>query len=120
MLLVADLVLALHLLWILWVIFGALFTGGRVFLTAVHILSLVWGVIVELGPWPCPLTIAEQLFEARAGAQTYSGAFLTHYLERIVYPDLPESVLVVAGLTVCIFNLAVYAWRYHTRLRSAH
>ena len=110
--------LAVHLLWILWVMFGAVFTRGRVLLTSLHILSLVWGVIVEVGPWPCPLTIAEQFCESKAGAQSYSGAFLTHYLDRIVYPDVPESVLVVVGVVVCAFNLAVYAWRYYPKLRT--
>ena len=110
--------LAVHLLWIVWVVFGALFTRGRVFLTILHILSLVWGIIVELGPWPCPLTLAEQLLEAKAGAQSYSSAFLIHYLDRIVYPDIPESVLVSAGIVVCAFNLGVYVWRYYPKLRT--
>ncbi len=104
--------LAVHLFWILWVIFGAFWTRGRPFLTAVHILSLVWGIIVELSPLPCPLTLAEQFFEQQAGAAPYRGAFLMHLLDRVVYPDLPESALVVAGVAVCALNLAVYAWRY--------
>ena len=50
----------LHLAWILLLIFGAFWTRRRPFWTAVHLLSLVWGIIVEVGPWPCPLTLAEQ------------------------------------------------------------
>lgn len=107
----AALVLAIHLLWILWVICGAFWTRGRPVLTAFHVLSLAWGIIVELSPLPCPLTMAEQFFEQQSGMSSYKGAFLTHYLDRIVYPDLPESVLVVAGLIVCLVNLGIYAWR---------
>jgi hypothetical protein len=111
----ATLVLALHLAWILWVVFGALWTRGRVTLSVFHILSLAWGITVELSPWPCPLTLAEQFFEQRAGEAPYHGAFLMYYLDRLVYPDIPETILVAMGVSVCALNLAVYVWRYSKR-----
>ncbi|MGB7134511.1 MAG: DUF2784 family protein, partial [Acidobacteriaceae bacterium] len=49
--LLAALVLAIHLTWILFVIFGALVTRGRPWLTGFHLASLVWGIVVEVGPW---------------------------------------------------------------------
>ncbi|HWF46489.1 MAG TPA: DUF2784 domain-containing protein [Bryobacteraceae bacterium] len=108
----AGLVLAIHLSWILWVIFGAFFTRRRKFLTAFHLASLIWGIIVELSPLPCPLTMAEDFFERKAGEPTYHGAFLVHYLDRLVYPDLPVTMLVSIGVAVCILNLGVYGWRF--------
>jgi len=114
----ATVVLTIHLLWIVWVIFGALWTRGHILLAAFHVLSLTWGVIVELSPLDCPLTVAEQFFEQRGGTSSYHGTFLAHYLDRIVYPDLPESVLVVAGVVVCVFNLGIYAWRFRQWRRS--
>lgn len=102
----------MHLAWIVWVIFGALWTRGRVLLTAFHIASLVWGVVVETSPLPCPLTSLEQFFEAKAGIDPYRGSFLVHYLDRIVYPEVSESLLVYCGAAVCIFNLLVYVRRY--------
>ena len=114
-----DVVLIIHLLWILWVIFGAFWTRGRPLLSVFHILSLMWGVIVELSPLPCPLTVAEQFFEQKAGAKTYGGGtFLSSLLDRLVYPDLPEALLVSAGVAVCGFNLMLYGWRYRRRLFS--
>ena len=56
----AVVALALHLLWIVWVIFGCLVTRNRPLLRWFHILSLLYGILIEIGPWPCPLTIAEQ------------------------------------------------------------
>ncbi len=108
----ASLTLAIHLLWILWVIVGAFFTRNRPLLAAFHILSLLWGIIVELSPLPCPLTLTEQFFEQKAGAQVYQGAFLPHLLERIVYPDLSTALLVGLGVAVCLVNLAVYVSRF--------
>ncbi len=114
----AALVLLAHLVWILLVIFGGLWTRGRPVLTGLHVASLIWGVIVELGPWPCPLTLAEQFLEMRAGIDPYRGGFLVHYLDRMVYPDLPELLLAVLGVAVCAANLAIYAWRCRRWLLS--
>ncbi|HUA93497.1 MAG TPA: DUF2784 domain-containing protein, partial [Terracidiphilus sp.] len=86
---IATLILYFHLLWLALVIFGALWTRGRPVLTALHILALVWGIVVEIGPWPCPLTLAENYFESQAGVTPYQGGFLLHYLDAIVYPHLP-------------------------------
>jgi hypothetical protein len=108
----AALVLSIHIAWILFVICGALFTRSRPWLTLFHIASLLWGIAVEAGPWPCPLTLAENFFEARAGKTPYSGSFLVHYLDRIVYPTLPPQLITACGVAVCIANLATYAYRF--------
>jgi hypothetical protein len=81
-------VLVLHLAWILWVMFGVLLTRGRRWLTAFHIASLVWGILVEVGPWPCPLTMAEDIFQRHAGMVSSGGKFLQYYISSIVYPDV--------------------------------
>lgn len=96
-------------------IFGAFWTRGRAFLTAFHFLSLVWGIIVEVSPFPCPLTLAEQWLETKAGINPYHGAFLIHYLDSIVYPDLPEWLLIYVGVAICALNLLIYAQRLWLR-----
>jgi hypothetical protein len=114
----ACLILTFHLAWIAAVIFGAFWTRGRPVWSAVHVLTLLWGIVVEVGPWPCPLTLAEQYFESRAGWAAYQGSFLLHYLDAIVYPDLPGWVVTVAGVAVCSVNLAIYGWRLRKGLIS--
>jgi len=105
----ATAVLFLHGLFILWVIFGALLVRGRPMLRWLHIASLIWGILTELLPWPCPLTVLENYLEARAGVEPYQGGFLLHYLDRLIYPDISATVLTVAGVLVCALNLALYA-----------
>ena len=104
----AVFVLFLHALFILWVVFGALLTRSRSVLRWLHIASLVWGVLTELLPWPCPLTLLENWLEAKAGVEPYRGGFLLHYLDKLVYPDISATVLTVAGLIICALNLALY------------
>ena len=114
----AGLVLLVHLVWIIFVIGGAFISRGRPWLTALHIASLVWGIVIETGPWTCPLTLAENALEARAGITPYSGGFLVHSLDRIVYPNLSLELVTMCGVAVCALNLGVYGyrlWRWRNR-----
>ncbi len=109
-------VLVIHLLWIGWVIFGALLTRHRRALRAIHIASLIYSIFIEIAPWPpCLLTVLEQWFEARSGVEPYHGPFLLHYLDALVYPDVSLTVLVVCAVGVCAFNLGIYIFRYRRR-----
>ena len=101
-------VLFLHALFILWVVFGALLTRSRPILRWLHIASLVWGVLTELLPWPCPLTLLENWLESEAGVEPYQGGFLLHYLDRLVYPDVSATVLTIVGVIICALNLGFY------------
>jgi hypothetical protein len=111
-------VLVLHALFIVWVVFGALLTRSRPMLRWLHVASLVWGMLTELLPWPCPLTVLENWLEASAGVEPYQGGFLLHYLDRLVYPDISATVLTGAGVLVCFFNLALYARQIWSMLLS--
>src|SRR6266516_8210727 len=114
----ATLLLLTHVAWILWVIFGAIWTRNRPLLAALHIASLAWGVVVELGPWACPLTFAEQFFEGGPEIDVNRTGFIVHLLDRIVYPDIPLRFLTFCGVAVCVANLAVYARRYWRRIQG--
>src|SRR6266568_6885247 len=96
----ATAVLFLHGLFILWVVFGALLTRSRPILRWLHIGSLVWGILTELLPWPCPLTLLENWLEGKAGVEPYQGGFLLHYMDKMVYPDIAASVLTVTGVII--------------------
>ncbi|MGH9591352.1 MAG: DUF2784 family protein [Terracidiphilus sp.] len=118
----AILIVAFHAAWLLLVIFGALWTRGRPFWSAAHIAALIWGIVVEVGPWPCPLTLAESHFEAVAGAAACQASPLLRLLDNIVYPNLAGWIVASAGAAVCIFNLGIYSgrmWRGYNRRRMA-
>ncbi len=108
----AIVVLAAHLAFILWVVFGALLTRGRPALGWIHIASFVWGLLIEILPWTCPLTFAENWLEVRAGVAPYSGGFMLHYLDALVYPNVPPLLLTVAAVIVVAFNFVTYGRRW--------
>jgi hypothetical protein len=114
----ATAVLFLHALFMVWVVFGAIVTRSRPILRWLHIVSLIWGILTELTPWPCPLTLLENWLEQKAGVAPYQGGFLLHYMDKLVYPDISATVLTVAGGLVCAFNLGIYgrqAWRFRSQ-----
>ena len=107
--------LALHLVWILWVLLGWLVTRNRPWRRGLHIGSLGYSLLLEIFSWPCPLTLAEQFFLRRAGLEPYEGGFLLHYLQALIYPDIPPAVLTWAASLVCLSILGVYALRFRRR-----
>src|SRR5215470_19572391 len=104
----AVVVLVLHGLFILWVVFGALLAWSYPALRWLHITSLIWGILTEWLPWPCPLTLLENWLEAKAGISPYQGGFLLHYLDKLIYPDISPVALTIGGVFVCVLNLAIY------------
>jgi hypothetical protein len=111
----ASAVLGLHLLFILWVGFGALLTRQRPLLRWLHFISLAWGVLVDILPWTCPLTPLENWLRSRAGLDPYQGGFLLHYLDAFVYPDVPPGLLSIGAIAVGFFNVVIYAMRFRRR-----
>jgi hypothetical protein len=110
-----SLVLGLHFLFILWVVFGVLLTRRRPLLRWLHFASLAWGLLVDVLPWTCPLTPIENWLRNRAGLAPYEGGFLLHYLDALVYPDVPPGILSVGVVALCFFNVIVYATRFRRR-----
>lgn len=104
--------LFLHILFILWVALGGFLGRSRPLLRALHIAALIWGILTEILPWPCPLTILENWLESMAGVQPYQGGFLLHYLDAIVYPNISGRVLMIGAVSVCVLNLAFYARQF--------
>lgn len=114
-LVLADAILIVHLLYIAWAIFGTIFTRRRPRLAVVHVATILWGIIAETTPAPCPLTLAENWCEARAGVAPYHGPFLLHCLDATVYPNVPAALLVTVAVAICAFNLAIYIQRFRKR-----
>jgi hypothetical protein len=108
----AIVLVALHLLFNLWVVFGALLTKNRPRLALAHIVSFIYGAIINNVGWPCPLTLAEIWCEVHAGRAAYQGPFLLHYIEVLVYPNFPVWLLGLGAIVACLVNLGVYLRRH--------
>ena len=107
----ADVTLAIHLAFILFVVLGALFVARWPRLAWAHVPAAVWGVLIELGGWTCPLTPLENWLRRRAGERGYETSFVEHYLLPVIYPEaLTRNVQFVLAALVLIVNVAFYAF----------
>jgi hypothetical protein len=104
-----DLTVVFHFLWILFIVFGLIFAIRRSRIAWVHLGGLLFSIFLNLMGWYCPLTYAEYYLRSLYGhGDTYSGSFIAHYLELIIYPDLPESTIRIGGIVFVCLNLVVY------------
>ncbi len=111
----ADLVLILHTLFIIFVVFGGLVVLKWYKIIWVHIPCALWGALIEFLGWICPLTYLENYFRELGNATNYESSFIQHYLLPIIYPPgLTTGVQILLGSTVIVINLIIYCivWRY--------
>ncbi len=114
--LAADVLLLLHLGFVLFVVLGGLLVVKWLWLAWLHLPCVLWGALIEFGGWLCPLTPLEQRFRAAAGEGGYSGSFIEHYVTPLIYPaGLTRGTQIMLGLMVVIINIAVYRWVFIRR-----
>src|SRR6185369_17363165 len=114
----ADLVLLVHALFVLFVIFGGAAVLRWRRLAWLHLPAALWGVAIELGGWICPLTYLENRYRRLGGEAGYYGSFIERYLEPLLYPlGLTQHSQMILGLAAFFINLAIYArlWRHRNR-----
>ncbi len=109
--LLADLVLGLHFLFVLFVVLGGLLVLRWPRLAWVHLPVAAYGALIELVGWVCPLTPLEKSLRDRAGGAGYEGGFIEHYILPVLYPEgLTKTVQLALGMLVIVVNLLVYGW----------
>ena len=122
--LAADAIVLLHVTFVAFVVFGLVFIiVGKLrgwswvrnpWFRYAHIAAI--GIVI-LQSWlrvVCPLTTWEMALREKGGDAVYSGAFVAHWLESILYYRAPEWVFVV-GYT--LFGVLVAASWYWVRPR---
>ncbi len=118
--LAADLVLVIHLAFIILVVAGAVLVYRYSWFVWVHVPAAAWGAFVELTGRICPLTLLENSLRIKAGQEGYAHSFVEQYIVALIYPaGLTRNVqLWLAGLVVAI-NAILYTWiLLHKRRRD--
>lgn len=119
-LLFADLVLALHIGVVLFVVFGLvlILLGGILGWAWVRnpwfrILHLLCIVIVVLQAWAgvvCPLTTLEMWLRRMSGDEVYAGSFVTHWMQLLLYYDFPAWVFTATYTVFALLVVAAWIW----------
>ncbi len=107
--LAADIVVLVHLIFILFVVLGGLLVLKWLWIAWFHIPSVIWGALIEFFGWICPLTPLENRLRMESVSSGYSGGFIDHYIMPIVYPSgLNQGIQIALGISVIALNSFVY------------
>ena len=114
----ADAVLILHLLFVIFVVLGGWLVAWRPKLIWAHLPVLAWGIWIEFSGAICPLTPLENSLRIRGGEAGYSGGFIEHYLTSFIYPEgLTRNTQLLLGGFLIAINLAAYGMLWYWRSR---
>ena len=113
----ANLIVLIHLGFVLFVVLGALLVIRWPRLVWIHAPAAIWGALIEFAGWICPLTPLENHFRRLAGEGGYQGGFIDHYVTALIYPSgLSRNFQILLGVMVVLVNVACY-WIIVRRVR---
>ncbi len=105
----ADIVVLVHLLWIIFLIAGAYWGGKYRTVMTVHGAGLVFAVVSQIFGWYCPLTHIEVwLKEKQHPSLAYPGSFIAHYAEKLVYIEVAPVIVFALTLVLVCVNVCIY------------
>ncbi len=123
----ADVVLSVHFVIVIFVVGGLVFIvvgafrGWRLvrklWFRLAHLAAIA---VVVAQAWlgaVCPLTTLEMWLRAKAREATYSGSFIEHWLQRLLYYEAPPWVFTLAYSAFGLVVLATW-WCFPPRSNS--
>ena len=112
----ADVVVILHLIFVLFVVLGGLLVLRWPRVAYLHLPAAIWGAAIEFFGWICPLTPLEISLRRQAGERGYAGGFIEHYILPVLYPSaLTRDTQFLLGFLVIAVNLAIYTYTFRKR-----
>jgi hypothetical protein len=115
----ADLILIVHLAFILFVMLGGLLVLRRPRLMWLHLPAVVWGALSEFLGVLCPLTPLETALRELGGRSGYEGDFIAHYITAVIYPsELTRGIQIALGFSALLLNMAIYGYGLFRKRRS--
>ena len=112
----ADLVLGVHLLFVVFALLGALLLIRWPGTVWGHLPAVGWAAWIEFSGKICPLTPLENALRIRGGGRGYAGDFVGHHVMGLLYPDgLTRRTQIVLGALVLVMNVAIYGYVFYRR-----
>jgi hypothetical protein len=111
----ADLIVVLHSLFVLFVMLGGFLVLWKSSVAWCHIPAVFWAASIEFFGWICPLTPLENMLREKGGAAGYDTGFVEHYIVPILYPaSLTRQVQINFGIIVLSINIGLYFFVLHS------
>src|SRR4029453_2230608 len=106
--LLADAVVVLHSLFVVFVLMGGALVLWRPAVAIVHLPAAAWAAGGEFTGTICPVPPLQNHWRPGAGGAGYDGGFVEHYLIPVLYPEgLTSRMQLILGLVVVPVNVSV-------------
>lgn len=106
----ADVVVAIHALYVGFVVFGlvAILVGyargwrwvGNFYFRVLHLASIAFLCVESIAGIDCPLTTLENALRIAAGSGVYGNSFIGYWLDRLIFYDFPPRAFTVVYLAL--------------------
>lgn len=116
--LLADLIVVLHALFILFSVVGGFLLLRRRRWVWIHAPAFLWAGFIEFTGGICPLTPLENWLRSLGGNDLYRDDFIGHYLTPVLYPELlTREIQISLGVLIIFLNVILYVliWRKSQR-----
>jgi len=125
----ADTIIVVHFLYILFMLLGFLLTIYAVLFRekffdwwlfrSLHLLGIFYVASLSILGKYCPLTILENELRLKYEVfSVYSGSFIIHYLEKLVYPDVNPLVIQIPTVFLAIFTIVMFIVKPPKKIKS--
>ena len=103
---IAEVVVILHMAFLVYMVFGGLLALRRFRLIWPHIATTVYSFYVTLTSFTCPATSLEKWLLEMGGETPYDGSFIARYVRGTLYPPEYETVIWITAMAVAIASQA--------------
>ncbi|MEA3404445.1 MAG: DUF2784 domain-containing protein [Pseudomonadota bacterium] len=118
--LAADFIVLIHFAFIAFVLAGGLLAFKWRWLVWLHIPAVIWGSLIVMVGWICPLSPLEYWLRQLGAGEAYSDSFIDHYLTPVIYPaGFTDEMKIAMGIIVLVINVVVYTIFLVRRKRDA-
>lgn len=105
----ADLVVVLHVAFIVFAALGAFIALRWRWVLFLHVPALAWATWIGISGSICPLTPLENYLRSRAGESGYESGFIEHYILPVLYPiGLTQQTQWVLTTALIVVNVVAY------------
>ena len=122
----ADAIVVIHFLWIIFMIVGFVLTAAAFrrrklfdlfWLRTIHLAGIVFVAALGILGKSCPLTVWESAMRERHDPNAaYAGSFIVHWIEQVVYPNVSPLAVTLPVITAAVVTLIIYVLRPPLRL----
>jgi len=126
---IADIILVVHLVWIVFMLYGFVLTirafwrpafWNRWLFRSIHLGGIIIVAGLEILGKYCPLTLWENALRHRYNpANNYPGNFILGYIERLIYPDVSPLVYLLPTYGIALFTLVMFVVKRPAKFRRS-